>query len=101
LPPPPSSRPFPYTPLFRSGRGHGVGRVDQDLITVDDLDRAVVTDGHLAHPDRLPCAVERFAEAHRRDRAGRLGTATGRLPDVVEDRKSTRLNSSHVKISYA
>src|SRR5438874_10440003 len=28
-------------------------------------------------------------------------SATGRRPHILEDRKSTRLNSSHVEISYA
>src|SRR5690606_40830015 len=32
---------------------------------------------------------------------GRRGRAVGRLPTALRDRKSTRLNSSHVKISYA
>src|SRR5437773_9661531 len=44
---------------------------------------------------------------HRRgdvaqDGAGRVGIAVGdRAPRSAEDRKSTRLNSSHITISYA
>src|SRR5258705_2357053 len=42
--------------------------------------------------------------ARRRDRlppAAALGPARGGLPDDPGDRKSTRLNSSHLGISYA
>src|SRR5690606_41093426 len=47
--------------------------------------------------DALPIsAVARLV--HRRDRGGRRRCAD---QAVAEDRKSTRLNSSHVKISYA
>src|SRR3989442_7672533 len=73
---PPRSTLFPYTTLFRSGR-------DRDLTPQDDRVR-------LLH-----------------DRAGRGLQAQDRplspaLPGrPVLDRKSTRLNSSHVRISYA
>src|SRR5690349_24223862 len=75
---PPRSTLFPYTTLFRSGcvlqsRG-GAGRV-HDL-------------------DRTAGVVPR----DRHDRAVRIGDA-GRT--TSGDRKSTRLNSSHVEISYA
>src|SRR6267378_2606601 len=40
--------------------------------------------------------------SHRTTRPAALRTpATGELPDPRRDRKSTRLNSSHVEISYA
>src|SRR5437868_4569965 len=35
------------------------------------------------------------------ERDALYGTASGDYPDNAEDRKSTRLNSSHVSISYA
>src|SRR3712207_8223113 len=76
---PPRSTLFPYTTLFRSAvpgrRAPGEGRVP----------RADV---------RLP-GVGRVRDAAGR-RAERLAGARGR-----EDRKSTRLNSSHANISYA
>src|SRR5436309_4835764 len=70
---PPSSTLFPYTTLFRSMRA-----------TDDRRGRAVVS-WQVGLLDRLPTDI-----VH-----GLLATARPR------DRKSTRLNSSHVKISYA
>src|SRR5690349_22218936 len=69
---PPRSTLFPYTTLFRSPQ---VGAADAD---VDD---ALIPEARLA------------ARAHRRREI-----ADG-VADI--DRKSTRLNSSHVEISYA
>src|SRR3712207_7225084 len=74
---PPRSTLFPYTTLFRSGRGAGErGRP-----------RQAVPEG-----------------VRRRGRGGRLRRvvrdARVRRP-LAADRKSTRLNSSHANISYA
>src|SRR5690349_22171717 len=73
---PPRSTLFPYTTLFRSERERlaAIGRVDDDSVGR--------TAAHLADPDDDLAAVGRHAEQ-------------------IEDRKSTRLNSSHVEISYA
>src|SRR4051812_50004232 len=71
---PPRSTLFPYTTLFRSPgahRGRGRGRIDQARLLV-----------HVAE--------------HRR--RARVDHSQGRGD---EDRKSTRLNSSHMSISYA
>src|SRR5947209_13956870 len=79
IPRPPRSTLFPYTTLFRS-RAHGVDR------------RPLVSRRPLRRQDDV--AVE--------DRAHLLGD---RIIAVVagrqQDRKSTRLNSSHANISYA
>src|SRR5436309_6357300 len=90
LRPPPRSTLFPYTTLFRSHdrlhrleparigeRPHG----DALLETVADLDR-----------------VRELGEALEETVVDRLLHVE---PRRREDRKSTRLNSSHVKISYA
>src|SRR3989442_11180505 len=72
---PPRSTLFPYTTLFRSRRrhhAHGI-HVAQQLV--------VIGYGPAAMP------------ASDRSRP--------RLVHIREDRKSTRLNSSHVRISYA
>src|SRR5438876_7125056 len=85
LPPPPRSTLFPYTTLFRS-------RV-----------RASPRGGHRGHlreglPDRAPTGRARHAhpqgDGGEQDRRGSRGVGP-------EDRKSTRLNSSHPSISYA
>src|SRR5699024_11354607 len=81
LPPPPASPPFPSTTLFRSPHPVRVERLG-----VDDLERHRVGGGHVA--------VHQEGEDHvlgvQRLAVGEHG-----------DRKSTRLNSSHVSISYA
>src|SRR5690349_22001621 len=73
---PPRSTLFPYTTLFRSGLGGGGGR-----------DR---------HPSGLP---RRGRQPEGRAVVARHASRGDRRAE--EDRKSTRLNSSHVEISYA
>src|SRR3989442_8234807 len=76
---PPRSTLFPYTTLFRS-RHDGPTRSRRD------------------RPERVAAAVvgdEQLAVA-----AQRHARRADRKPDP-QDRKSTRLNSSHVRISYA
>src|SRR3712207_7286857 len=92
---PPRSTLFPYTTLFRS---------------VDLVDPA------LTLLERLPGAEHRAIGLHRALHAvadRRRGAAAFRVAEVIEtpqrhllgsagqDRKSTRLNSSHANISYA
>src|SRR2546427_8430893 len=81
---PPRSTLFPYTTLFRSVDNTATGATLEanGLVVVDELMRSST---------RLyanPSALE--------DRARRR-----RIDDLVIDRKSTRLNSSHSQISYA
>src|SRR3712207_7139550 len=79
---PPRSTLFPYTTLFRSARA---GR--QGGWTV------VSTPEQVSEPTTTyEQAREELAEVVRRLEAGGL---------TLEDRKSTRLNSSHANISYA
>src|SRR3712207_7193123 len=83
---PPRSTLFPYTTLFRSrepGEGPGVG----------DLPGG----GEESGPGR---AGERAAHADPAYAQGR-GVRHGERRVVDQDRKSTRLNSSHANISYA
>src|SRR3712207_8795551 len=81
---PPRSTLFPYTTLFRSGGGPAA-----------PARRALGVEVVLGAA--LPLRADRPARPEgRRLRAPRPGGAGGR-----EDRKSTRLNSSHANISYA
>src|SRR5947199_3986995 len=93
---PPRSTLFPYTTLFRSGCGRrhsqGPGRV-ADPSAPDCPDRRHVPPGGRGPDAReSPAALESgllVSDEHpRRRRSG-------------QDRKSTRLNSSHLGISYA
>src|SRR3989442_4663011 len=96
---PPRSTLFPYTTLFRSSADSGA--------------RAL----HLA-PEEAPVAVDSpprarqrsffiFFGRHRDVSRDRRSTknyslrARDSLTAAAQDRKSTRLNSSHVRISYA
>src|SRR5438034_6614336 len=86
---------FPYTTLFRSGHG-GADTSLHDLIFrgsqgSDPLGlRADLRAG--ARASLIGIAAYRSIEG---------GGKTIRIKDLVEDRKSTRLNSSHTVISYA
>src|SRR3712207_7732346 len=76
---PPRSTLFPYTTLFRSevpGDQLGEGALDARL------------PGERARPGDAPRVRPRDSQAGRADPLG-------------QDRKSTRLNSSHANISYA
>src|SRR5256885_6122759 len=82
---PPRSTLFPYTTLFRSVRV-------EDRAPHLPQERVVVPDGVLGGVHRI-----RPSELLLR----RIGQRLRRGPEVVPDRKSTRLNSSHLVISYA
>src|SRR2546427_7442515 len=71
---PPRSTLFPYTTLFRSPGLEAVG-VAEEVRRVDQADLL-----HLV---------------------GREGEQRGDVAEALQDRKSTRLNSSHSQISYA
>src|SRR3712207_8391699 len=89
---PPRSTLFPYTTLFRSR--HTTPRF-RPFGTHNLAGSGRATVARLTHPTVLPDVVggllpELSAEG------------VHRLPDLAqEDRKSTRLNSSHANISYA
>src|SRR5204863_9605915 len=98
---PPSSTLFPYTTLFRSldPKQREVVRVSRLRIILDDFRRGDV-----------PCHVQRsnpqlallFTSYAAREAGVPLRLCP--FPDLavrLGDRKSTRLNSSHVEISYA
>src|SRR5690242_21515789 len=77
---PPRSTLFPYTTLFRS-------------VEIDHAPDAV------GAPHRTPVAEAGFSGAHRAA-ASHTGPPAS-AESAPADRKSTRLNSSHMSISYA
>src|SRR5690242_21589264 len=87
--PPPRSTLFPYTTLFRSAADTTIGPLNNEPV-------AAKMDAHVGD------AVQRGARV-----AAGGGRADGHpMPlywqaTILEDRKSTRLNSSHMSISYA
>src|SRR2546430_10682646 len=92
---PPKSTPFPYAPLFRSRtRPRGDGGSDEQVQAVGGR--------------TIGRGVNRGGRGNAADGRGRGPGAGGRPagrggPEgrAAEDRKSTRLNSSHSQISYA
>src|SRR3712207_7153329 len=86
---PPRSTLFPYTTLFRSGEA--TAQLEEVVDALARLGRDLRRLERRAQPaDHVELAPPRDLHAPREvDRA------------QVEDRKSTRLNSSHANISYA
>src|SRR5690625_5418851 len=99
-PTPPRAPTFPYTTLFRSGRGGHERQVQRIPHVV-----AAQLGGDGAGVAVLPDGDEHIDRADHRHRPGRQPVETvgevDRVGPGTEDRKSTRLNSSHVAISYA
>src|SRR5205807_8394204 len=89
---PPTSTLFPYTTLFRSIKG------DIDRHAVMDLLRVLGLDASRAQAliDRGYDAPWKIARA-KEDQLARIPE----VGPIAADRKSTRLNSSHLVISYA
>src|SRR2546430_5970148 len=92
---PPRSTLFPYTTLFRSEHRGAVEKV------IDFLDLQPYRDSLIVN---LPYGVRKVVEEEelrlRAERARQLDDLADAIRQV-EDRKSTRLNSSHSQRSYA
>src|SRR5439155_21348216 len=91
----PRSNLFPYTTLFRS---HGV---EEGRLEVGDGGRGEIH-AHRRRHAAVP-AMQDGVRARRDDLVQVRAAGAGADPtaDPRQDRKSTRLNSSHVAISYA
>src|SRR5207248_11035732 len=97
LPRPPRSPLFPYTTLFRSLVGLvGVG----EELLVGEAREAEVVDVAAVLADERGARLERVQVLVLRQ-VGFLEIVDDAREAVAEDRKSTRLNSSHRTISYA
>src|SRR3712207_7314563 len=86
---PPRSTLFPYTTLFRSRHRVGLGPLGAALAMAERVDA----------PRLRPLALIYHGRARLE-----LGEEPGLaelLEGLAQDRKSTRLNSSHANISYA
>src|SRR3989454_12618301 len=97
---PPRSTLFPYTTLFRSlprltGRGKEMSRLGGGIGTRGPGESKLESDRQIIRK-RIQDLRGRLAEVARQRERARGSRATEGL-----DRKSTRLNSSHLVISYA
>src|SRR5690606_40547215 len=95
---PPRSTLFPYTTLFRSPKPEEIAACSPYLMRQIEL----------LKPERI-LVLGRFAAQTLLGTDATIGSLRGRRHELAAedgrkipvDRKSTRLNSSHVKISYA
>src|SRR5690606_41975078 len=94
LPPRPSSPVFPYTPLFRSPAFYEEGAEQKIYEEAPDIQKPDTTWYH-------PVMDDLSGARTRTVKSSQQVILTGAEEKVLLDRKSTRLNSSHVKISYA
>src|SRR5256885_5195153 len=85
---PPRSTLFPYTTLFRSQGGQAAVNFEDARKVAD----AVLFEGYVLYPYRASAAKNRVR--------WQFGVVAPRAWSTA-DRKSTRLNSSHLVISYA
>src|SRR5689334_24658328 len=84
---PPRSTLFPYTTLFRSGDESSLGTPEEDIVSLAAVHG--LSGGEV--PERIVACLGFGIDSHHG-----VNHAL-----VLEDRKSTRLNSSHSSISYA
>src|SRR5690625_6272706 len=92
MPPSPTVTPFPYTTLFRSPRQDGF-----DIVVASEIMAILCLATDLADLERrIGAIVVGFTYDRSPVSVADLGVA-----GAITDRKSTRLNSSHVAMSYA
>src|SRR5690606_41724060 len=87
---PPPSAPFPYTTLFRSQRDL-IADHNRQLLGEQRAAKAIFD--KVAHAGCLDAGNIRYRQSPQ-------ALFNGDVLLAAQDRKSTRLNSSHVKISY-
>src|SRR3712207_7672561 len=97
---PPRSPPFPYTTLFRSLCIARAIAVDPEVILMDEPASALDPIATAKIEELIDELRGRYAiviVTHNMQQAARVSQKTA----FFQDRKSTRLNSSHANISYA
>src|SRR5256885_5031766 len=96
---PPRSPLFPYTTLFRSAPAPRAADGKPDLTGLWSMSGNVAVNNV---GDLKPAEVQPWAQALVQQRTENFGKDNPRYQCLPEgDRKSTRLNSSHLVISYA
>src|SRR5690606_40668274 len=99
-PPAPRHTRFPYTTLFRS-IADVVRNYPFEIVIEGHSDSGFGSNARFGRPESLALA-RAAAAAEVMTRSGKLDSKRLALAGLAgPDRKSTRLNSSHVKISYA
>src|SRR5690606_40424266 len=93
---PPSANLLPYATLFRSPADAINGRPINVLVAVPGAKKVD------CRVDGCDCDCHKKSQLDEEGQGVRvIGPALLEVDGPVQDRKSTRLNSSHVKISYA
>src|SRR5207253_8955170 len=94
---PPRSTLFPYTTLFRSDLLKATAKLNGTQLVIEGLE--------LVQADDFLRATGKIDIWHPHDSHGTIDLSlldlSNYFPAAPADRKSTRLNSSHVAISYA
>src|SRR5256885_3679719 len=94
---PPKSPLFPYTPLSRSHRHDPLPGIDGVIRDLACNNNARIVEDVVNAPELLHRLVHNFTDSSKVTHIEMPGGSAAALLD----RKSTRLNSSHLVISYA
>src|SRR3712207_8513227 len=102
---PPRSTLFPYTTLFRSQLSKEFVRqwlIDHNFMNEPGQTMPEITDEYAESVSDRYIELYEHITGEKFDKAAEDGDICARIEqNVSEDRKSTRLNSSHANISYA